>query len=343
MRRSVAASCAALLVFVAAVGAPTALPGQTVYGVLLERGTDTPIDLGLVMLLDLEGDSVGAVLTDSTGAFRLRAPSAGDYHLAATAMGYTPTVSSSVLSLPAGTAITLQFRIESRPIEIEGISVEAMASKIREPALVRNGFVARARQGLGKFVAPWEIEDSPAPTTSDLLMRTGRVTTLYRLGGDVVLMRGSRGYCVPALYLDGVRIDLAYTPIDVVAPKFDVQAIEIYRSSAEAPLQYGGGGGGCGVIVAWTKNQPTQPRVSQADVDDVVEVANSSTGVVTVYVMVSFTTQTLGEVNPNQRRTFTLPEGAGETYAVGPGGSRMTRGVAMRRYKVDRATGKRIR
>ena len=258
----------------------------------------------------------------------------------------TPLLSPPAFSAcRVGTAVTLEFRIESQPIEIEGISVEAMATKIRQPALIRNGFVKRALQGLGKFIAPWEIEASPAPTTSDLLMRTGRVTTRYRLGGDLVLMRGSRGYCVPTLYVDGVRTDLAYSPIDIVAPKFDLQALEVYRSSVEAPLQYGGGGGGCGVIMAWTKTAPTQPlaRPAEAEVDEVVEVTNSSTAVVAVHVHVGFDEKVLGEVNPNQRLVFTLPDGAGEAYASGPDGSRMSRGVSIRRYKVDRATGKRVR
>ena len=99
------------------------------------------------------------------------------------------------------------------------------------------------------------------------------------------------------------------------------------------------------MIMAWTKTAPTQPlaRPAEADeVDEVVEVTNSSTAVVAVHVHVGFDEKVLGEVNPNQRLVFTLPDGAGEAYASGPDGSRMSRGVSIRRYKVDRATGKRV-
>lgn len=241
-----------LLVF--ALVCPAAGGAQTVYGTLLERGTDRPIDLALVMLLTAEGDSVLTVLSDSTGAFRLAAPEAGDYRLAAAAMGYKPTVSAQVLSLPAGTAVTLQFRLTAQPIEIAGVTVDALASKVSAPRLIQNGFVERVQAGFGSFIAPFQIEQSPAPSTSDLLARTGKVITRYALGGDQILMMGSRGYCVPVVYLDGLRMNMSDMSIDMMAPKFDLEAVEIYRSTMQAPAKYSGGSmESCGVIVLWSK------------------------------------------------------------------------------------------
>ncbi len=242
----------ALLAFCVLV-ARADLSAQTVYGVLLERGTERPIDLALVMLLTAEGDSVDAVLSDASGQFRLEAPRGGDFRLAASALGYKPTLAAGVLSLPKGTAMSLQFRIEPQPIEIAGVTVDALASKIRQPRLVRNGFVERANRGFGRFVTPVDIERSAAPSTSDLLARTGRVTTRYALGGDRIIMRGPRGYCAPTVYVDGVRVDLSDIPIDAIAPRFDLDAAEVYRSAVEAPPRFGGGLEGCGVIVLWTK------------------------------------------------------------------------------------------
>lgn len=238
-----------------ALWAPTGASAQTVYGVLLERGTDRPVDLALVMLITTEGDSVAATLSDEEGNFRLDADVPGDYRLVASGLGYRPTLSSSVLSLPKGTAISLQFRIEPRPLEIAGLTVDAMASRIRQPRLVQNGFVDRVQRGMGRFITPYELAKSPAPSTSDLLARTGRVTTRYHLGGDEIIMLGPRGYCVPTVFLDGQRLTMSEMSIDAMAPKFDLEAVEVYRSAVEAPARFGGGGEGCGIIVLWTKSR----------------------------------------------------------------------------------------
>jgi hypothetical protein len=34
-----------------------------------------------------------------------------------------------------------------------------------------------------------------------------------------------------------------------------LDAAEVYRTATEAPVQYGGGLGGCGVILLWTKRR----------------------------------------------------------------------------------------
>jgi len=240
-----------LAAFVLSAG--SGLSAQTVYGTLLERGTDRPIDLALVSLLTVEGDSVLSVLSDENGVFVLDAPHEGDFRIAASALGYRSTISSSVLSLPEGSSMSLEFRIEPLPIEIGGLTIETSPSLLRQHALVRNGFVERSQRGFGRFVTPYQIEQSTAASTADLLARTGRVTTRYALGGERIYMRGSRGYCTPTVFVDGFRVDLSDISIDVIAPKFDLEAIEVYRSATEAPLRFGGGMEGCGIVVLWTK------------------------------------------------------------------------------------------
>jgi len=43
--------------------------------------------------------------------------------------------------------------------------------------------------------------------------------------------------------------------LDAIAPVSVLEAAEIYRSTNEAPIRYGGGMAGCGVIVLWTKGR----------------------------------------------------------------------------------------
>lgn len=231
------------------------LAAQAIDGVLLERGTDRPIALGLVTLFTVDGDTVASALTNGDGRFTVESPRGGDFLLGASALGYQPTVASSVFTLTDDGGLSLQFRIEPLAVQLQGLTVEAEASLFQRPKLVQNGFVERAQSGFGRFLTPQDIEASHAPSTADLLAETGRVTTRRGLGGDQILMLGSRGFCSPIVYLDGIRVAVDGVSLDALAPVFALEAAEVYRSASEAPLRYGGGMAGCGVIVLWTKSR----------------------------------------------------------------------------------------
>jgi hypothetical protein len=118
---------------------------------------------------------------------------------------------------------------------------------------VQNGFLQRVERGFGRFITPADIAKFPSTITADLLAQTGRVTTHYGFGGDRILIRSTRGYCTPIVYLDGVRISMDGLSLESIAPVSVLQAAEVYRSASEAPLRYGGGMGGYGVIVLWMR------------------------------------------------------------------------------------------
>ena len=247
--------CALLLVACVSLGHAD-LAAQAIEGILFDRVTSQPIDLGLVALLTMEGDSVDWVLSDEEGRFLVRSRGPGEFLLSASALGYRPTVASSVFTLTEGGLTSLEFRVEPLAIEIVGLTIEARSSMLKQAKLVRNGFVERAQRGLGRFITPGDIERTNPMATAELLTRTGRVTTQYALGGSRVLMRGPVGYCTPSVYLDGVPISMLGTSLDAIVPVSELDAAEVYRSATEAPPQYQGGiggDGGCGIIVLWTR------------------------------------------------------------------------------------------
>lgn len=233
--------------------APAPVAAQTVEGVLLERGTDQPIDLGYLLLLTLDGDSVAATLSDREGRFSVTAAEPGDYLLHAAALGYESRT-NGVFALTEGGGVSVEYRIPRRPIEIGGLTVDAVSSAARQPSLVRNGFVDRARMGRGRFLTPVDIARSAQLSTADLLATTGRVHIMEAGPTRQIRMLGTRGYCTPAVYVDNIRIsgsDLYL--LEARVPLSTLQAAEVYRSPNEAPIRYGGGMGGCGVIVLWTR------------------------------------------------------------------------------------------
>ncbi|MDP9347783.1 MAG: Plug domain-containing protein, partial [Gemmatimonadota bacterium] len=69
--------------------------------------------------------------------------------------------------------------------------------------------------------------------------------------GYMVLLRGS---CAPRVYLDGIRaFHDGNMIIDNLVSPMDLEGIEVYRSSAEVPVQYGGMDAGCGAILIWSR------------------------------------------------------------------------------------------
>ncbi len=261
MRRCIQASpghrlvCSLSAVALVAIFAPR-LGAQTVRGVLLDRSSDRPIELALVSLFTVDGDSVDTALTDEAGTFELVASENGDFLLTASALGYRSTVASSILELGEESMMSLEFRMDPVPIEIGGLAVDVEAHADARPALVRNGFVDRATMGLGRFITPPEIAASSAFTTTELLARTGRITTRFRIGGDRILMRGLMGLCEPLVYVDGARVSMAAgMSLDAFVPLQVLDAVEIYRSPVEAPAQFAMGLWRCGVVVIWTKTR----------------------------------------------------------------------------------------
>ena len=202
--------------------------------------------------LTLAGDSVAAVLSDAEGRFALEADAPGDYLLNAIALGYRSST-TGVFELGDGARMSVEFRLVSIPIEIGGIDVLTERHFREQPTLVQNGFVDRAMRGFGRFITPKQIQDSGALTLSDLLARTGRVAVDYSIHDGGVLMRGPRGFCRPTIFLDGLRqSDMGSRDIESMVPVSMLEAAEVYRSGNEAPLQFRGDAGGCGVILLWT-------------------------------------------------------------------------------------------
>ncbi len=116
-----------LLALLLGAGGWLALPGQaaaqTVAGRLTEQETGGPLSAAVVMLVDSAGRQRTAVLSDSTGAFLLRAPAAGRYRVRAEHIG-RETVSSDLLSLGAGASVSVRLEAPIAAVLLRPLSVE---------------------------------------------------------------------------------------------------------------------------------------------------------------------------------------------------------------------------
>lgn len=232
---------------------PSTTAAQTIRGRLLEFGSDNPIDLGLVIMVSVTGDSVSAALTDQEGFFEVEAAEEGSYLLEAAALGYKGT-RVGLFELGDGGEMSVEFRLWPAPLTLDGIVVESL---VQAPELVRNGFYRRMQNGVGTFFSPADIAESTAGRAIDMIQGLAGVRMrIDPIDGERLMLRGTRGYCVPTLVIDGVQATWAGTSmrLDELVPLETVYAMEVHRGVSGLPIEFGSFNQ-CGVIAFWTKRE----------------------------------------------------------------------------------------
>lgn len=249
-----------ILSFLAAAPAASA---QEIRGILSERGTYTPIDLAQVVLVDDALDTLGITLSDERGFFRFDLPDSGEYYVIASALGYQALRSES-LWVGADEIRIVEISMESRPVPVEGLLVEADADEPHVAELRGTGFYERMAEGRGEFLTPGQIAASKARWPQQLFWGTEKVRVHQRsheqpgIWNDVLVIpnRTSRGYCSPSIYVDGRWVrDENMAPgasLADVIHKEEILAVEIYEWPFGVPRLYTGKQS-CGVILFWTE------------------------------------------------------------------------------------------
>lgn len=262
------------LAALAAVGllwpAPQNVAAQTLRGRLMEEGSNRPIALALLVLVDAAGDSVARAITDDLGRFTLTSPRSGDYTVVASALGYEEG-QAGIFELAAGGELSMDFLLEPDPLAIEGLDVTRTWA-VREPPLVRNGFFDRLSQGGGTFFTPIDLERTPHTRITDLLAGVSYLTVVNAYPSDRVLMQDAGSMCAPVIVVDGLmasviegqrrrpgganEISGSEGNLEALVSLKDVEAIEVYRGSQGLPPQFAPmSQGNCGAIVIWTKRR----------------------------------------------------------------------------------------
>jgi hypothetical protein len=227
---------------------------QTVRGIIVEDSTRTPIHGATVELVAANLAKVAATLTDTAGAFVLRANAPGKYTLQLAHPSYASN-GSDTISLASGEVLMVQLRMGRQAIKLAPVVVTS-----RGNARVGGFYDRMQRGGFGHYITRTEIEKRPgANRASDLLqgvpgvelipVRRGRGASM----ANIISMRGGGRRCPPAIFINGAPVrQMADTGIDdFVAPNM-LEAIEVYRSSAGTPSQFTIPNT-CGAVVFWTR------------------------------------------------------------------------------------------
>lgn len=235
-------------------------------GTVVDAGTGAPVEGASVRLVAGDGQVVGQAVSDPTGRVILVPERSGTFALEAERLGYAPS-RGEALDLFRGTR-----RVEIR-LATEAISLEEMVVTVkgRFPALERNGFYQREERGLGVMLDRDALDALVPVKAGDVLRRQRGVTVGPSSRGNTtrrffVFRRATlaHDYCLPVVYLDGAIVRPGgpisnpdaeeRLSLDEIIPAQDIEAVEIYDTASEIPVQFMGPGSACGVVVIWTRS-----------------------------------------------------------------------------------------
>ena len=165
------------------------------------------------------------------------------------------------------------------PFAIRLDSLVATGESKRPRGMGREAFEERRSMGFGQFIDSQELRRSEDRQLSDLLrghngivIAQNRFALSARTGCYMQILYDEQSLYSPASYLPPVptapatpggatsrftraaRPMAAPTPLDINTIQVsDLDAVEIYRSLADTPLQFGGAAAGCGTVVLWSR------------------------------------------------------------------------------------------
>ena len=181
--------------------------------------------------------------TDSLGRFLLRDVPVGTQQIDVRSIGLTPQ--SVVVDVTTNDTAFVAMRVNKVQL-LETVKTEASAVRLRYMA----DFEQRQRAGWGKYL------DSTA------LGRFNIMPSVYAQFPSTIIQKGMlylpgnpvRGPCLAGVMIDGRRAD--QDELQMFRPS-DLAAVELYTREQYVPSELmkstRGGGGGCGLIVVWTK------------------------------------------------------------------------------------------
>ena len=210
------------------------------------------------------GNTGGRTRSAADGKFEVRLRAAGTFRLETERSGYRPSVTHDI-PVAARETVYVEVRVAAATMQLDPLRVTARVAPPHRRSLELSGFYDRERMGIGRFIRREDFENRSNLTTAQIISRergTIRMSqgpseyiVFSRSSGVGARLRHGGGYCVPQLYLDGMKIYSGKDVSQVVGPN-QVEAIELYKSAAEIPVQYNGSNSACGVILVWTRHEP---------------------------------------------------------------------------------------
>lgn len=214
------------------------------------RAVQTQSPLAMAEIL-IENLNIRAWTNDS-GYFRIADIPIGSHALRIRRIGFEGAIAT--LRVESADSIILALDLQAWVPELETIFVKAP----RRSRIVRD-IEERKRTGFGRFLMPEDLREHEHLTLPDLLRRLGVEVLHSPQGNDYVAVGRSSG---PAAAGRSMKCDLRILingmPVHTnnlgMFPLSQLEAVEVYRSATEAPIQYVGTGASCGIILLWSRS-----------------------------------------------------------------------------------------
>ena len=230
------------------------LCAQALRGTVYDAATRQPIAGTAIQVSSGAGQS-RRVTTDSAGTFFLTMSSAGLYTIVATRIGYIQHRGDTVRIRDAE-SVRVEIELDRSAVPLRPVVVVERISGLPD------GFEQRRAAGFGRFLTRTDIEHRRGARTTDLLRGMAGIQLIParrgRGSGSVLMMRGTAGLCAPSVWVDGLQLTDAGAMLDDLLNPSALEAVEVYNSTTNAPIQYRTGN--CGVLLFWTKRGQTEDR-----------------------------------------------------------------------------------
>lgn len=173
----------AVLSLTSAAGVSAQERGQLVLGQIVDEQAAAPIQGAFVQLVDSAGVVQASVLSNNAGRFILGAPRAGRYVLRAERIGYTTSVSDTLV-VKAGQNLRYRFAVAAQAISLQGLQVkgERRCRISREAGTATSTLWNEARKALD--VVAWMARQKGVPYQAAIWDRTRDLVTLDLQSGD---------------------------------------------------------------------------------------------------------------------------------------------------------------
>jgi hypothetical protein len=116
------------------------------------------------------------------------------------------------------------------------------------------GFEDRAKRGFGTFLTREDIDKRQPILLTDLFRSVPGLTVGF--DGTNYIVQSSRSVgtgCQVQWWVDGSPFDNMAGDMDQMLRPDDIEAVEVYKSASEVPVQFQGRDASCGTVVVWTK------------------------------------------------------------------------------------------
>jgi hypothetical protein len=206
-------------------------------------------------------------VTDSAGRFRISGIRSGPQPVEVEYLGRA--VRRPDIHLPAADTIRPTLELRADPVRVSDLQVEVEGTPL---VAKMEGFWERKGRGMGEYLTRERLERVPGNEVSGALRQVPglRLRPCPGRSPDCWLPANTRGpgmdfegggSCTMALFVDGRRRDIdSDIGVDVM-PRSDIEAVEVYTSTAQLPSRYGGlVSGNCGAVLIWTRTGEGEGR-----------------------------------------------------------------------------------